>query len=114
MGCGTDVALKDRLNGLKNPHSHLAFPDISYEMVAESPMLWDPIRFLETCPSSDGACAVVLGGLAYAGIAAMTATSFDRTAAWLGPRRWRRLHVVAGHYVWFIFLASYLPRAIIE
>ena len=24
-------------------------------------MLWDPIRFSETCPSSDGACAMVLG-----------------------------------------------------
>jgi acetyl-CoA C-acetyltransferase len=23
-------------------------------------MLWDPIRYLETCPSSDGACAIVL------------------------------------------------------
>jgi acetyl-CoA C-acetyltransferase len=57
---GIRVALKDRQNGLRNPHSHLAFPDISYEMVAESPMLWDPIRYLETCPSSDGACAVVL------------------------------------------------------
>jgi len=57
---GIRVALKDRLNGLRNPHSHIAFPDISYEMVAESPMLWDPIRYLETCPSSDGACAVVL------------------------------------------------------
>jgi len=22
-------------------------------------MLWDPIRYLETCPSSDGACAMV-------------------------------------------------------
>ena len=30
------------------------------EMVADSPMLWDPIRYLETCPSSDGACAMVL------------------------------------------------------
>jgi len=30
------------------------------EMVAASPMLWDPIRYLETCPSSDGACAMVL------------------------------------------------------
>ena len=57
---GIRVALKDRQNGLKNPHSHLQLPDISYEMVAESPMLWDPIRYLETCPSSDGACAVVL------------------------------------------------------
>jgi len=57
---GIRVALKDRQNGLRNPHSHLAFPDISYEMIADSPMLWDPIRYLETCPSSDGACAVVL------------------------------------------------------
>src|SRR5437660_439012 len=24
------------------------------------PMLWEPIRYLETCPSSDGACAMVL------------------------------------------------------
>ena len=24
-------------------------------------MLWDPIHFLESCPSSDGACAMVLG-----------------------------------------------------
>ena len=24
-------------------------------------MLWDPIRYAETCPSSDGACALVLG-----------------------------------------------------
>ncbi|MCG8590535.1 MAG: thiolase domain-containing protein, partial [Proteobacteria bacterium] len=28
--------------------------------IAASPMLWDPIRFLETCPSSDGACALVI------------------------------------------------------
>jgi acetyl-CoA C-acetyltransferase len=33
---------------------------INLEMVAASPMLWDPIRYLETCPSSDGACAMVL------------------------------------------------------
>ena len=26
-----------------------------------SQMLWDPIRFDETCPSSDGACALVIG-----------------------------------------------------
>jgi acetyl-CoA C-acetyltransferase len=34
--------------------------DISLEKVKASPMLWDPIRYLETCPSSDGACAMVL------------------------------------------------------
>jgi acetyl-CoA C-acetyltransferase len=29
--------------------------------VLASQMLWDPIRFDETCPSSDGACALVIG-----------------------------------------------------
>jgi acetyl-CoA C-acetyltransferase len=30
------------------------------EKVEQSPMLWDPLRFLEVCPSSDGACAMVI------------------------------------------------------
>ncbi len=57
---GIKVALKDRLNALRNPYAHLQIQEITYEMIAESPMLWDPIRFHETCPSSDGACAMVL------------------------------------------------------
>jgi acetyl-CoA C-acetyltransferase len=57
---GILTAVKDRLNALKNPYAHLKLPDISYDMVKESPMLWDPIRYLETCPSSDGACAMVM------------------------------------------------------
>jgi acetyl-CoA C-acetyltransferase len=57
---GCLVAVKDRLNALKNPYAHLHLPDISLEMVQQSPMLWEPIRFLESCPSSDGACALVL------------------------------------------------------
>jgi acetyl-CoA C-acetyltransferase len=57
---GIKVALKDRLNALKNPYAHLQMPGITYEQVAGSPILWDPIRFLECCPSSDGACAMVL------------------------------------------------------
>ena len=51
------------------------------------------------------------GGLAYVFIAAMTATSFDRSAAWIGPRAWRRLHTTGGYYIWFIFFISYAPRA---
>jgi acetyl-CoA C-acetyltransferase len=57
---GIRVALKDRKNALKNPYAHLQIPDIDFEKIASSPMLWDPIRYLETCPSSDGACALVL------------------------------------------------------
>ena len=57
---GWMVAVKDRKNALKNPYAHLKMPDITLEMVRESPMVWDPVRRLESCPASDGACAMVL------------------------------------------------------
>jgi acetyl-CoA C-acetyltransferase len=57
---GWKVAVKDRLNALKNPYAHLRIEDISIEKVKQSPMMWEPLRYLESCPSSDGACAVVL------------------------------------------------------
>ena len=73
---GIKVAVKDRLNALKNPYAHLKIPDITEEMVRESPMLWDPIRYLETCPSSDGACAMVLTDEA-------VGDASDRPVAWV-------------------------------
>jgi acetyl-CoA C-acetyltransferase len=57
---GWMVAVKDRRNAAKNPYAHLKMPDLTLEEVRDSPMLWDPIRLQESCPSSDGACAVVL------------------------------------------------------
>ena len=57
---GIRVALKDRLNAVRNPYAHLRNPDITYEEIKASPMLWEPLRFHEVCPSSDGACAMVL------------------------------------------------------
>ena len=57
---GILVALKDRLNACKNPFAHLHQPHITYDSIKESMMLWDPIRYDETCPSSDGAFAMVL------------------------------------------------------
>jgi acetyl-CoA C-acetyltransferase len=54
------VAVKDRRNALKNPYAHLKIPGINLKMVESTPMLWEPIRYLDTCPSSDGACAMVL------------------------------------------------------
>jgi DMSO/TMAO reductase YedYZ heme-binding membrane subunit len=50
---------------------------------------------------------IVGGGVAYVFIALMTLTSFDTTAAWLGPRNWRRLHVTGAYYNWFIFAQSF-------
>lgn len=57
---GLAVAVKDRANGLLNPHAHLHQEGLTVEAAARSPMLWDPIRYVETCPSSDGACALIL------------------------------------------------------
>ncbi len=58
---GCMVAFKDRQHALRNPYAHLHQPDLTFDEVVESPMLWEPIRYSETCPSSDGACAMVLG-----------------------------------------------------
>ena len=57
---GRMVAVKDRLNALRNPFAHLHLADIDMQMVEDSMMLWDPLRYLEACPSSDGAAAMVL------------------------------------------------------
>lgn len=57
---GILVALKDRLNACKNPYAHLHEPETTFDSVKDSMMLWDPIRYSETCPSSDGACAMVI------------------------------------------------------
>jgi acetyl-CoA C-acetyltransferase len=73
---GMMVAVKDRLNALKNPYAHLQMPDISMDKVERSPMLWEPLRYLESCPSSDGACAMVLAN-------AKLATKSPNKPAWL-------------------------------
>ena len=66
----------------------------------------DPAGFATaTSPAS-----FVFGGIGYAIIIAMTATSFDRTAAAIGPRAWRILHLAGGYYLWFQFMVSFGKR----
>jgi methionine sulfoxide reductase heme-binding subunit len=60
------------------------------------------------------AATAVGGGLAYVLIAAMAATSFDRTARWLGPRRWALLHRAGLHWLWFIFALNWTGAAVAE
>jgi len=51
------------------------------------------------------------GGLvAYALIAAMAATSFDRSAAWLGARAWKVLHTIGGLVIWVAFFKATFVR----
>jgi acetyl-CoA C-acetyltransferase len=92
------VAVKDRQNALKNPYAHLHMEDITLETVRASPMLWDPIRYLETCPSSDGACAMVLA---------------SESAAKLSPRKpaWVRGTAVRSEPAMFAGRDQVDPRA---
>lgn len=52
----------------------------------------------------------VFGGIGYAFIIAMAATSFDRTATALGPRAWRGLHLIGGYYLLIQFMVSFGKR----
>src|SRR4051794_16836903 len=52
----------------------------------------------------------IFGGIGYAFIIAMTATSFDRTAKALGAMAWRRLHLIGGYYLLFQFTVSFGKR----
>jgi len=56
---GPLTAVNARENAGRNPYAHLREP-MTLEDVMNSPYLWEPIRYLETCPSSDGACALVV------------------------------------------------------
>ncbi len=67
-------------------------------------------RVSATFVESLNPATIVGGGMAYVFLTAMVATSFDRTAALLGPIWWGRLHKVGSYYIWGIFFQSYLPR----
>jgi acetyl-CoA C-acetyltransferase len=54
------VAVKARHNACLNPHAHLKLPDLTVEQVLASKMLAYPLRMLDMCPTSNGACAVVM------------------------------------------------------
>ncbi|AMU29856.1 thiolase domain-containing protein [Mycobacteroides abscessus] len=85
---GWQVAVNHRLNATRNPYAHIHKPDITIEEVRNSPMLWDPIRFLESCPSSDGSCAVVISSEMHARLA-------PRPPAWIHGTGW---HTETGHF----------------
>jgi hypothetical protein len=60
--------------------------------------------------AATSAASYIFGGIGYGFIIAMAATSFERTAAALGPRAWRILHMTGGYYLWFQFMVSFGKR----
>ena len=71
---GPRVAVKARAAGARNRHAHLREP-VTLDEVYASPMLWDPLRRLECCPTSDGAAAAVF--------ASATVARGRRDVAWV-------------------------------
>jgi sulfoxide reductase heme-binding subunit YedZ len=60
--------------------------------------------------AATSAASYIFGGLGYAFIIAMTATSFNPTAQAIGPRAWRTLHLTGGYYLLFQFTVSFGKR----
>ncbi|QCK86063.1 hypothetical protein E8L99_10010 [Phreatobacter aquaticus] len=62
----------------------------------------DPVLFWQLTNLGN----IISGGTAYLLIAAMAATSFNRSAAWLGPRAWGWLHWSGAHFIWISFMVT--------
>ena len=56
---------------------------------------------------------IVGGGLAFVLMWAMAATSNDASIRALG-KNWRRLHLLGLHYLWIIFMQSFVGRVFVE
>jgi acetyl-CoA C-acetyltransferase len=53
------ISSRNHRNALNNPFAHLQL-DLSVDDVMKSQMLCWPIKLYDTCPASDGACAVIV------------------------------------------------------
>jgi len=81
------VAVRDRGHALNNPHAHLR-KAVTQKEVMDSPMLAYPIKLLDVCPRTDGACAVVFAA--------------DGVAQKHNPRpAWVRSLAVRHTFTWF-------------
>ncbi|MEJ2867746.1 thiolase family protein [Actinomycetospora sp. OC33-EN08] len=56
------VAVKNKRNGLDNPRAQLRAVAPTVEEVLSSRMIAEPLTFLQCCPTSDGAGALIVGG----------------------------------------------------
>ena len=52
----------------------------------------------------------VFGGLAYGFVFLMALTSTDQAQRWMGIKNWKRLHFVGSHWIWTLFLLTYVKH----
>lgn len=86
-----------RYFGVSFAYSHFIHAVALYTFAQMAPETFAPLA---------STAMYVFGGTAYAFIALMTLTSFDRTAALIGPRAWRILHTTGAHIIWLVFMVS--------
>lgn len=70
------------------------------------------VTAIEVSGQGKGIVTYVFGGLAYAILYAMALTSNPAAMKAMGGKWWKRLHRTGIHYLWFIFLQSYVGRAL--
>jgi len=66
----------------------------------------DPVGFA----AATNIASYIFGGIGYAFIVAMTATSFDCMVTAIGPRAWRILNLTGGYYLLLQFSVSFGKR----
>lgn len=83
-----------------------AFSHAIHAVAIASFAAMDPAGFA----AATSLASYVFGGIGYAFIVAMTATSFDRTASAIGARAWRVLHLTGGYYLLLQFMVAFGKR----
>ena len=83
------VAVRERAHAQNNPYAHMHGRPITLQDVMDSPVLAWPIRLLDICPRTDGACAVVFAAEGVAERLAprpawVQACSVHHTHTWFG------------------------------
>lgn len=52
----------------------------------------------------------IFGGIGYVFIALMALTSSDKAQHRLGMKNWKKLHLIGGYYLWFVFFMTYIKH----
>ncbi|MES2803567.1 MAG: ferric reductase-like transmembrane domain-containing protein [Bdellovibrionota bacterium] len=89
---GLSFAMSHLVHGLVIFALYLGYPDLFQQVV--SPL------------------SKIFGGIGFFVIFVLAMTSSDYAIKKIGFHRWKSIHRIGVYYIWFMFLASYLPRAL--
>jgi acetyl-CoA C-acetyltransferase len=85
------VTVQARHNAARNPHAHLRKAVTIEDVTSSAPLSW-PLRFLDMCPTSDGACAVLF-------VSADWVRRHARVGAWIKGVASSRNHTMLGDVI---------------